>query len=31
MSEKIVQVNEEEIKGQLKEMVRGSCRCYNEV
>ncbi len=27
MSEKIVQRNEEVIKGQLKELVRGSCRC----
>ena len=26
MSEKIVQLNEEIIKGQLKELVRGSCR-----
>ena len=26
MSEKIVQLNEEVIKGQLKELVRGSCR-----
>ena len=26
MSEKIVQLNEEVIKGQIKELVRGSCR-----
>ena len=26
MSEKIVQFNEEMIKGQIKELVRGSCR-----
>ena len=26
MSEKIVQLNEEVIKGQLKELARGSCR-----
>ena len=26
MSEKIVQLNEEIIKGQIKELVRGSCR-----
>ena len=26
MPEKIVQLNEEVIKGQLKELVRGSCR-----
>ena len=31
MPEKIVQLNEEVIKGQIKELVRGSCRCYNDV
>ena len=30
MSEKIVQLNEEVIKSELKELVRG-CRCYNDV
>ena len=31
MSNNIVQFNEEIIKGQIKELVRGSCRCYNDV
>ena len=31
MSEKFVQLNEAVIKNELKELVRGSCRCYNDV
>ena len=31
MPEKIVQLNEEVIKGQIKELVRGSCRFVNDV
>ena len=31
MSNNIVQLNEEIIKGQIKELVRGKCRIYNDV
>ena len=31
MSEKIVQLNEEVIKGQIKELVRGSCRFVKHI
>ena len=31
MSEEIVQLNEEVIKGQIKELVRGSCRIVKHI